>query len=460
MIDKSLFYKFIYVSVSFVENPVFVKGLCEKYGAEIPFLGLDTLNPALKESLDSYFYLEDNDEFVTKYKEICRGFPRVSFTVLGRIRGKDIFSFFTSCQVANVTTFKKGDYVKVVGGALKNLSATVLSIKGETAEIEFSVLNQNRVVSCPVSDLVLHDQIAGLELCSFRPLEERYFRKGIRNDIVVDGDSILFRAMSNIPNRYNSKHNYVGGFIGFYFAMLKLKEMYPEYRINVVFSPETCHLPNHKPRVHAAYESNHAWCRELVSFLGYPLYVSPTRSEDLIATLVASLKDSKRILIYSTNTSLHSLCGPRVETFCPKTTFRGNSIFVTEADAKRIHDVSDTKLIPAAIAFAGDPERGIPSITEVLTQIRGPRQNKIKSSEYNHFLVDPETLVRNSVFADFAPQLATNLAQTRLVAVPEFPLQETTPVQAAPILSLLEEIELYKEVELWDRSERIFKGMW
>jgi hypothetical protein len=64
----------------------------------------------------------------------------------------------------------------------------------------------------------------------------------------------------------------------------------------------------------------------------------------------------------------------------------------------------------------------------------------------------------DSNFSLFHDTLQENLNKLNFNVVPVKELK--LPYSASEIVSLLEEIEMYKEIELWDKTERIFLGLW
>lgn len=466
MIDKSKLYKFIYVSVSFADNPNFVKRLKENFEIEIPFLNMKDLNRNLKESLDSYFYIEQNEKFVDIYKAICKKYPKISFTVLGSIRGKDVFSFFNACEKANENFLKIGDIVKLVEGDFKNLSAKVSSINKEIVEIEFPLLKKAKKLTCNISELVLQDSIQQLEFGKFNNLEKKYRDKGVRNAIVIDGNDCLLRCMHNIPDKYNSKGDYIGGFMGFFFNLLKLKEIYPEYEMIVVFG--NLIQNSFTEKVRNAFLRNQFWCKKLVANLGFLYAFSETeQTKNVIYSIVENLKPSySQLIVYSTNKILQSIVTKNVVVFCPKTTLRGNSEFFDPQKVMSRYEINDPGKIIWMLGFLGDKELSLKSITDFFVDKNGPKQSKIKPAEYIAYVNSSnsvqellDSIKKDSKLHLFVPILENNLNALAINKDGTFSITQKESLDSE-VCSLLEEIEMYKEIELWDRSERIFKGLW
>lgn len=461
MIDKSLFYKFIYVSVSFAENPNFVKNLKENFPVEIPFLELDVLNTKLKESLDSYFYIEANDKFVEIYKSICKKFPKISFTVLGSIRGKDVFSFFNVCKQANLETLQIGDYVKVLEGELKNLTAKVCGVETETVEIEFPLLNTTRNAKLHLSEILLQENHVPFKLNKFRSLEEKYQHLG-EFVVLIDGNNCLLRCMHNTPDKYNSKGDYVGGFIGFFFTLLKIKEIYPEYRLHVFFQQNEI---QGSEKLKKAYKMNLMWCQLFVERMGYTVYSSTEEVKDNIYSFLQTRNNIQEALIYSTNEIFMSLITPQISIYYPKITYRGNSEFITLPRINKMFGFKEGYKVKWALAFHGETEIPVKSITDFYLEKYGPKQGKIKYVEYSSLLFNATTeeellnsVRQDSNFSLFHDTLKENLQKLTCKKIPVTCV--TGLYHSSEVIVLLEEVEMYKEIELWDKTERIFRGLW
>lgn len=470
MIDRAKFYKFIYATVSFRETPKFAKSLRNLFpNIEIPYVDLKTLNPNLKESLDSYFYIEADDKFADIYKSLCKRFPKISFTILGNIRGNDIFSFFTACKKANVETFKPGDPVKIIEGDFKNLSALVVEAHKDKIDIEFPLLNETKRLTCKLAEIIKHPNFIPMEREVFQSLEKRYFERGCKKAIILDGVNILYRSFCNIPNKYNSAGNFVGGFLGFFFTILKLKEMYPEFNLYCVLSEKDNCLPeNASDRLKKAFSLNMHWVKEFVTHLGFNLVFSKEEpSKNLIGSLHAQLElEHKEILIYSSNEIYQSLLSRKTSIYIPKLTYRGNSEFLNYSQAVKLYGLKETKKIIWALCFIGKTEIPVTSISEYYVKKNGPKQNRIRFIEYAFLLHDSSTYadlknkLKNDVnFSDFLPVFEHNYKKLKINDEISLDIVQK-PYSSTDVIALLEEVEMYKEIELWDRTERIFQGMW
>lgn len=248
--------------------------------------------------------------------------------------------------------------------------------------------------------------------------------------------------------------------------MLKLKEIYPEYEIIVVFDNS---IPNSfTEKVKNAFLRNQFWCKRLVENLGFSYVFSETeQTKNVISSIIENLKQSySELIVYSTNKVLQSIVAKNVVVFYPKTTFRGNSEFFNPQKVMSKYGINSPHKIVWMLGFLGDKELSLKSVTDFFVDMNGPKQGKIKPAEYVAYVNSSNSvqelldfLKKDSKLQLFVPILENNLKAMAINKNGTFSVTKKEPSDSE-ICSLLEEVEMYKEIELWDRSERIFKGMW
>lgn len=476
MIDLSTFYKFIYVSVSFHDNINFVKTLKETYGVEIPYLDLDTLNPELQDSLDSYIYLKDDESFVKTYKKLCSKYPRISFTVLGRIRGKNIYKFFDICKEENTQTFKPGDKIRLVSGEFKGLIADIREIQGVRAVIEYPILKEKKTRTVPLSEIGSFEDSFDLFADQFKDIEAQYKSKGMSRHLIIDGNDALHRCIQNNNNKYNGKKQYVGGFYGFYFTLLKLKEFYPEYTLHVVFedfeeSPEY----TQKSQIYRdAFLLNFRWAVQFSNAVGFHThYFKNHPSKNVIYSLCKGLEKEKTvtdIFIYTTNPLLQTLVSEKTTIFYPKVTFRGNAEYYNKEQILKNWEVDSLEKITWVLAIEGF-NGTVSANAFFLAKSDNQRQiaQKARKTEYFPLIQNAKNVeefkIALSENVKYKEYLQSNVfdAVLQALAFPEVLLacnldKKERDEEAA--LKILEETQFYKEIEYWDRSYRMLRGLW
>lgn len=471
MIDLGTFYNFIYVSVSFKNNPNFVKSLKENYRAEIPYVDLNTLNPELQESLDSYIYLEADDSFVKTYKKLCSKYSKISFTVLGKIRGKNIYKFFNICKEENTQTFRPGDKIRLVSGEFKGLIADIKEIQGDNAVIEFPILKEKKYKTVPLSEVGSFEDSFDLFADQFKDLESAFRNTGACKNLIIDGNDALHRSIQNNNNRYNGNKQYVGAFYGFFFNLLKLKEFYPEYTVHVVFEDfENTPLFAEKSQTYKdAFALNFKWALRFTAAIGYHLHYFPrVKSVDIIADLCKTFEQTDSVtdsFVFSTNSLLQTLASKKTTLFYPKVTFRGNAIYLTPADIMEKWGVDSLEKVKWVLVMEG--EHGTISINKFLS--KKDSAQKARKAEYHPAIQSSKnveelkiTLSKNPKYAEYFKSgifdAGMQMLEFKPLPVPcNFDKKERNEEEA---LQVLEETQMYKEIEYWDRSYRMLRGLW
>lgn len=458
MIEKSTFYKFIYVSVSFQNNANFIQSLKNNFKMEIPYCDLKELTPELKESLDSYFYIEDTPEFIGAFKKLCSKYPKVSFTVLGRIRGKDIFSFFNICKEENVVTFKTGDNIRLISGEFKGLIAKVSSVEGENAIIEYPLLKEKKLKTVPLNSINKHSaDYSDLVVNQFKNLEKQYVKNGVFRTLLVDGNDCLHRCIKNNNVKYNGNRIFIGGVFGFYFNLLKLKEIYPEYEIQVFFEEES--LQKRSEIYQAAFRQNLSWCIRLLDNIGFQYYTGSILN-GIYTVLEKSKAEYEKVLIFSSNPLLQTLVSDSCTLLYPKMTFRGSSIYLTPESVRKQWEISDPEKILWSMSLVGDFEN-IRNYTQFSQNAKVKKQDYLPAlSTSNTFHEFKQELMKQDKFLNFilSGTMDENFKNLQFSRIPL--KKEKGKPNETKMIKFLEELQMYKEVELIDRSMRIFKGMW
>lgn len=460
MLEKSTQYRFIYVNISFKNNQKFIKSLEKSFSVEIPYAYLE-LNSELKESLDSYFYIVDTPEFITIFKKICSKYPKASFSVLGKIRGGDILRFLNLCKEENTVFFKPGDFVQLMAGEFKGLIGKVKDLQRDTVTLEYQLLKESHCRTFPLSDIISY---SGQEIVieQFKDMEKQYLDKGIRRTLLFDGTDCLHRGIKTNNTKYNGDKLFIGGIFSFYFNLLKMKELYPEYDIIVVFDNDP--LEGRSELYKKAFQLNMKECKELVNNIGYKTAVGSAK--DIIFSICQKDKgESDNILIYSSNPTYQSLVSNIVHVLFPKTTFRGNSFLRTPETVKALWSVNDVPKVAWVLAIMGC--QNILGINDFNRNMKKSDVKKIKEADFLPELINANTSIEFATTLVFKPDFSQFVAEHFYNNLQKLLFKEI-PINLSPkgdfkekeMIDQLERLQLYKEVELIERSKRIFKGMW
>jgi len=293
--------------------------------------------------------------------------------------------------------------------------------------------------------------------------------------------------MFGYDTKYTAKDKrFVGGSFGFYFTLLKLKELFCEYEVHVVFDgfPEKkfennpFYKENRKGKYTLSFkeefEDNLKWVKVFIWNLGYFLYhFSDKEADDVIGSLVKNLtkRGYSDIVIYSTDKDFYQLLSNNVRIYLPKESFRGYSKFLKEDEVLEKFKLNSIKKINWFRAIRGDGGDTIPSINTYYKKI------KYKSSivKVGHYI----ELINNANFLEefiqeisnkdmfrefFREQFLKNLNLLELDCsiFDSFDMLDKFcgSFDREKIKSCLEFNSFFRELEMLDKNLRIFKGEW
>lgn len=478
MIDKCKKYKFIYVSVSFENNSNFLTFLQKGFeGIEIPYLDVKELTPDAKDSLDSYIYMEDNEEFSQRFKTLTKKFPKISFTVLGSVWGRGIYKFFNVCKQEIIQSILPGSYYKIIDGEFKNLVVRVDEVLGDKARVSVKFLTERKDFITDLSNLKKSEYGDLNE--EYKNLWEKFQFAGVYRALIIDFSDALLRAVLTHQNKYTNSGFFVGGVLGVYFTFLRLRQMYPEYTFFVVFNPvEEINNMGFNPKldkVREFYESLREtiiWAEDFARNLGFHVVKEDSMLKKQVFNSLVSILCRERfekILIYSSNTEFHPLVDGRISILIPKETHRGHSKYITLKEILNIWEVNSSEKIIWLRCIQGDSK-----YPEVIGVNVFNRQDKglahpIKLMDFLQVLNSSNTLEefvarisQNPKFTSFMKeQFHKNLKILDFGEKKELDLARYVgKYDDNNLQALLKKYSLFKECEQWERNSRIFRSLW
>ena len=444
---------------------------------DIPHISFDT-----RQSLSNYVLVPSGIEAEGLFNYI-RDSKVCEVQKLGSIKDHKMFRFVTSIREASQQEISLGSIYQITEGEYRNLIVKAYSLdeKGKVV-CRFPILGKIRELHVDIS-----------RLTQFRDLN-RLKRKGnFRNltmkdkAFVIDGHNILYRAIYSYPDKYSAfSGKYIGGGYGFYFSLLKIKTMYPEYGIYVCFDSDIGYKQKYYPeykkqrppkseRFKTAFEENLSWCERLCTSLGIPVYRIPDiEGDDLIGSCVKRLLDSdyKDIVIYSQDGDFKQLLSPRVRILQPKNTFKQSDRLLDSDLALQEYGVSSIEKILWYKALHGDNSDNILSINKRYSQ-EGISQPLIKDTDYLPIINSSNTydefkssLALDSRFQPFVTSgyLDRNLSilkinQSCFDSRP-FVFYDPEKLDRKEYVEALRDFAMYRELEFIDKNLRIFKGVW
>lgn len=344
--DSQVTYMAMYTGQNYRSNPKLVTEIQQAVvGILIP--AVDAIGDAdILESLDGYLYIE-----VSQYLNVLTTLQTLHDghkpNTLGRVPGSQLVKMYSSVVNRTKQRIEIGRPHKVFSGTLRNLIVTpVLMNENGKATCVFPITGRDRIIHMDPQNLVKVEDPAqanpGIFLKNL-PLEAS--KAGINRFIVVDGHYFLWRAMYGHSSMYTTKdRRFVGGAYGFYFTLLKFRQLYPEYRIHVCFDGNDkrkfAENPDYKatrkhPKSQAFWDAmndNKKWCMDFVRACGFHLYYEHDKEGDDVVGSVAHCLDfsgADHTIIASKDTDFMSLVTNRIHHYVPKTNHRGSSIVYT-----------------------------------------------------------------------------------------------------------------------------------
>lgn len=486
-LNRSAKYQLLFTQLNFSNNIAFLKRLAQSIPAlEIPYLDyLDSAESTL-EAFDSYIYLLDQDGWREAYTDLQRKHPKLTATHIGAITGEQALKMVDAATDQRRAESAPNDYFKILSGPMRNLVVQLDRVEGETAHVHHTLLKERRDMTLPITNLGPSEAPPSATE-GFTNLLDQNQAAGNKRAIVVDGSYALYRAMFGYSTMYTrAGSKFVGGAFGFYFTMLELKELYPEYEIHVVFdgwderkmteNPEYKALRiSNTPKFKQAFHENREWIKAFIKAAGFYLYHPDDKeADDVIGSIVGWLRNQKyqHVYIYSLDTDFRQLLGPTVEQICPKQNFRGFTERVTAAAACAEFGINSINKVNWYRAVAGDSSDNIPTIN-MFYKSQGHRVPTIERDDYLPFVNAAktfdeyrQTLADHATFAHFVAQgqfdknfklltINTSLFDSYVsldMHKGEFSVDE--------IAKLLEQFCFFKELEMLERNARILGAVW
>lgn len=479
-IKSDLKYNLIYAKTSFQSNPELLEDLKKECPyVEHPFLDSSILPTEMKETFDSYLYIEDTEEFGERYREIEVKFPSLDCTLLGVLEGEDILGSLNSCEDMTIDNIQTGKFFKVTQGRFKNLEVQIVRVfPDEKAVIgEYVLIDRGKYIKLPFSRI---EEIPPTKLDpanDFIDYKTSSFKSGKKNAIVIDGSWVVYRSMtsSNYSTVYTGTgtKRFVGGAQGFYFHLLKTKQMYPEYEVHVVFGSEIAE--NKKNEQHKKfwrnYKTNSDWSKELVKSLGFSLYdIDKPHGLEVIGSLATRLsRKYSSVIINSINKNFYALVKKNVKVLTFKENFRGYPLTIGMKEIDATFKVNKVEKVNWVRALQGDPRNNIISIN---TWNNNREKTKaVKHSDYIGYVNRAKTykefkesLKENPKFTNFCKsqldknfksfKIQTDLFKGKDLNIYAYTLEEDN------FEYLLEENLFVRELEMKTKVLRIFKGIW
>jgi hypothetical protein len=219
----------VYSPTSFLKSEALLTFLKAHPKIMVPFQEFKGKSKSFYETFDSYFYILEKD-LTSLIKVLKFKFLKTNFEVLGKISGKEILKLKASFNESLNTCFEVGGHYRLITGEFKNLIVKLVEVNQEDTICHYSLLGKDYFLNVELSAL---DKVPERDLApkqkkhEFMDYLERSKKMGERKAIVIDGSYVLHRSMHKHSNLYVRRtKKFIGGFYGFYFNLLKIKELF------------------------------------------------------------------------------------------------------------------------------------------------------------------------------------------------------------------------------------------
>lgn len=470
---------FLYSSVSFAEN-VKVAEKIKKLIPDIiiPYIDFSNLSAEIKEAMDCYLIsLDSNCEKIIK--DINSKIHICVYNV-GHINSRQMKKFYDVFSQNIGEYLQKGKLYRIISGDLKNLIVKIEDIDNDNIKVSYTISSDIHYLRECSNNLTQYENTEEV----YNLTEVKNFKNLLRDNlaIVIDGDNLLLKAIFNNPDLYTIADNrYVGGAYGFYFQILKIKQMYPEYEVYVTFSDS---VPRKKAKYNGnniitsekfqdIYMENLKWCKKFCRAVAIPVYQMPDiKSDNLTASIVKHLTDVlkyEKVIIYSQDKDFYTLISKNVEVHTSKESFKQHTSIIDVEEACKEFEVNSPEKILWAKIFSGDLDND--SATEWYNR-NNIRVTRIYRQDYLRIINNLSSLIelKNNMYYNlkfrkfiengyFDINLKNMKLDNTLFDTMPFIRYNLKEFDENLLKECLNEIYLYREFEFFEKNLRILQGV-
>lgn len=489
----------VYTNFSAQEKPEIVKRIKAKF-PEILFPSVDfniASGSELSELVNSYIYIRvtDKSRHLSLLSMLQKGLVHNEFKMVGQITGKEVLKFIQSYSEQTAKKFSPGDMIQVLSGPYKGVKMPVLTSEKDRVYCSVQILGFKKVFELGHAD-VEKAEVDPLPESPFQNFVHLSRKTNMRKALVIDGMYLMFRSVFGYPNLF-AKNNtiYVGGAYGFYLTLLKLKTLYPEYEVFVVFDGHNSTKYENNPEYKAnrqkytdvfwqRFTFNIEWVTRLVKSCGFSfIKIEDQEGDDVLGSIAWSLcyeHGYAAANIYSLDTDFYSVVDEKISLLQPKksSTGPGSTTHITIEQVRREFAIEDHRKVNWVRAAKGDTSDNIMSVNKFnklngldhrLVQERFITESVNRASSLEELKA---IFSQKPAFKQFlsttpeAPQsqfdknLTLLTINTSLMKGVDLPNAYHGEFVEAEVLGLLEEFSFYKEYDSFSRNGRVLKGEW
>ena len=492
VVEASSDYMLIYTTFQPEKKLDLVKKLCEKLPELIfPTISFGAAASDLLETFKNYIYIRISED--KKHLKILdalrRNLGNYEFSHLGKIPGSDILKFLRNVHDSSMKKFQAGDTIQVLRGEYSGVRLPVITCEGDKVycEVEIFYYRTPLVFKAEDVELAKDDPMPSNPFVNYVQLAQD---SKMRKAIVIDGMFLAYRSTFRYPNMF-AKNNtlYVGTAYGFYLSLLKLKTLYPESEVFVVFdgknsskyekNPEyKANRDKYTPAFYQRFNANLEWIKTFISHTGFHYIKKDEEEGDDVVGSVASalvrLFGFSHADIFSYDTDFYQMVSDQISLLVPKrsSTGPGSTVTVDRKAALLEFGVDLPSKINWVRAVMGDTSDNIMSVNKFnsleklshkLVQSRFPVECSNKATTLAEYkaLLDTKPALRDFLKTQFDKNL--ELLTIRVDLFDKDPGLLTAykgTFDEEKIMDLFEQNSFYKEADAFSRNSRILQSEW
>lgn len=473
----------VYVGVSFADDKVLydkVKKVSKNI--IIPYYDIKGISYASRQSLANYV-LADKEDVEDIIKVVLSLHKGCEVERLGMVKDYKLLDFVRKVRKDSHNEVVPGCIYQITEGEYRNLIVKAEAVNGNVVTVRYPFFGKIRTLDVNISSLEKYKDLHKLKKPkNFKSLIDPH------KHILIDGRNILYRSIFAYPDKYSMEERYIGAGYGFYFAILKLKALFPEYIPHICFDYSTTNKQSEYPgyrklRVvddedsRKAFEDNLQWCSRLCDSLGYPSYRAEGFDTDvLIANLARELlsNGAEDIILYSQDEDFVQLLSSRVRILQPKQSLKQSDRSVTHGEILNLYGLDRIDKTVWYKAVYGDISERPTSIMSLYRDLRLPLNSLSDRSECVRYMNSSDTVERfkgrllsDQRFRRFAESgcFDRNISLLKLDSqcLKGYTLYkgyDPEKVDKKLFVKTMKEFCMYRELEFVDRNYRIFKGVW
>lgn len=443
--------------------------------------------------ISPYLYIEvcretkNHNRLLGELQKALRGYNIFS---VGFLKGSEIIALVTKSKATTNKKFPIGTFVKIKRGEFANVVVPVINCDDDHVWCEVEIFSFKRVFELAIGEVEEADSIL-LPEYPFINYVEKAREVNQRKAITIDGTGLFFRGMFRNSTMFaHGGKTFVGGAFGFYISLLKIKTLYPEYEIYVVFDGNNRTKYENNPeykiqrkKYNAAFWErftlNLDWVKSMLASIGFPVIVQDEQEgDDVVGSVAHHLLGLgyDLVLIHSIDTDFFSLVRDNLHIIQPKksSTGPGSTNLILPKDVREEFGIEEIRKVNWVRTAEGDTSDNIFSINKYNTKmgyklttinskiIRECANNADSLEEYKELLGQRPSAKHFIEDGQFDINLKTLTIDLSLLNGQGeiYHRYGGGTFDEPKLVSLLEEFSLFREVDALSRNSKILKSEW